>query len=210
MKEVGATLRKIREERKRSLTALAKACGVSASFLSQAERGLCSISIDSLERVCQQLGVSLTQFFAQMERSRAEAAGIPPVLRAEEQRAVNLSDAAIKYRFLSREFAGRLFEVVIGEIPPEYVFPAAVHEGEEFGYILSGTLRLTLQDSEHRLSSGDSYHFGPFESHGYEAMNDAPVRILWVQTLKDLNIRSGMTPAELAQQEALDASSESL
>jgi len=196
MSDIGKTLRRIREERKRSLTAVSRDCGVSASFLSQAERGLCSISIETLERVCRQLGISLTEFFGQVERSRAAAAGIPPVLRADEQRAVCLSDAAIKYRFLSREFAGRLFEVVIGEIPPDYMFPPASHEGEEFGYILSGNLRLDLDGEEHLLSSGDSYHFGPFELHGYEALGREPVRILWVQTLKDLDIRSGVEKNE--------------
>jgi quercetin dioxygenase-like cupin family protein len=175
-----------------TLKSLAALCHVSTSFLSQAERGLCSISIPTLERICDGLGLTLSEFFAELGASAREAKAPPMVLRSEEQHAVSLSEAAIKYRFLSRDFPGRLFEVVIGEIPAGYVYPSASHDGEEFGYLIQGELRLTLGEEEYLLHPGDSYHFGPHTEHGYEAIGSEPVRLLWVQTLKDLKIRSGV------------------
>jgi len=195
MKQVGPRLRELRLKRGLSLRELSAACGVSASFLSQAERGLCSISIPTLERACKALGATLATFFADPGVGAADPTILPAVLRSEQQQGINLSAAAIKYRFLSHEFPGRLFEVVIGEIPTGYVYPPAAHDGEEFGYVLSGELRLTLADEEHVLRPGDSYHFGPRTQHGYEAIGEEPVRLLWVQTLKDLKIRTG-TPKE--------------
>jgi len=191
MDRIGKLLRQLRLEKGLSLKALGNTCNVSSSFLSQAERGLCAISISTLERVCEALGTSLAQFFFLLEPNPSPTPVAPAVLRSEDQNSVIQSDASIRYWFLSRDFPGRLFEVVIGEIPTGYVYPLSSHGGEEFGYLLEGELRLLLGEDEHILHSGDSYHFGAFAEHGYEAVGDTNVRILWVQTLKDLKIRSG-------------------
>ena len=167
-------------------------CDVSTSFLSQAERGLCSISISTLQRICHALGMSLSEFFGRVGPAAPNAPAAPTVLRSEEQHAVNLSDGAIKYRFLSRDLPNRAFDVVMGEIPAGYVYPLASHDGEEFGYLVEGALRLSLGEEEHLLRSGDSYHLGPYAPHGYEAVGQEPVQLLWVQTLKDLKIRTGI------------------
>lgn len=176
---------------------LGKACGVSSSFLSQLERGMCSISISRLEMLCHALGLTLAEFFGRLGPQVPLSGRSPSVVRREEQRAVRLSREAIRYRFLSVEFPGRLFELVVGEIPFGYIFPKAAHAGEEAGFMLSGRLRLTLSDEEYDLSAGDSYHFGPFTPHGYEALDGEDVSILWVQTLRDLKIREGQIRASL-------------
>lgn len=198
METIGVVIRSLRTARGMTLRDLAKTSGVSTSFLSQAERGLCSVSIPTLGRISAALGVSLHEIFAQADSGQQSVGPFPTVLRADDQHAVSLSDAAIKYRFLSREVPGRLFEVVIGEIPVGYEYPRASHDGEEFGYLLDGELRLLLEDGEHTLHPGDSYHLGPYASHGYEALGDGPVRLLWVQTVKDLKIRTG-TPKPLTE-----------
>jgi transcriptional regulator with XRE-family HTH domain len=192
MARIGEALRKLRLERGLTLKQLAEACGLSVSFLSQAERGLSSISVATLERVAAALGLSLREFFVMADPPGSAGSSHSAVLRAEDQPAVNLSDAAIKYRFLNRGVPGRPFDVVIGEIPSGYTYPLASHEGEEFGYVLAGSLRLSFESTEYVLGPGDSYHFGAHAVHGYEAVGDVSVRLLWVQTLKDLQIRSGV------------------
>jgi len=201
MADIGAVLRTIRTEHGLTLKQLADTCELSTSFLSQAERGLSSISVATLERVVGALGLTLREFFALADPPTAGTT-YSEVLRSDDQPAVNLSEASIKYRFLNRDFPGRLFEVVIGEIPSGYTYPLASHEGEEFGYVLRGKLRLSFQDAEHILGPGDSYHFGPSTIHGYEAVGDQDVRLLWVQTLKDLQIRSGLPKTPQAPTES--------
>jgi len=200
MAQIGETLRNVRLEQGLTLKQLAESCELSTSFLSQAERGLSSISVATLERVAGALGLSLREFFALADPPGSGMA-YSEVLRSDDQPAVNLSDASIKYRFLNRDFPGRLFEVVIGEIPAGYTYPLASHEGEEFGYVLAGQLQLSFEENQFVLGPGDSYHFGAFTVHGYEALGDDDVRILWVQTLKDLQIRSGLSKPH-AQDEA--------
>jgi len=194
MDSLGQHLRSLRASRGMSLAKLARACGCSQSFLSQLERGLTSVSIPVLEAICRALSVSLSEFFASVEEGspRPERDASSSVIRAGEQVAVNLSKAAIKYRFLTRDLPERGFDIVIGEIPSGYLYPPAAHEGEEFGYILEGNLRLWIEAREYDLEPGDSYHVASTSPHGYQALGDAPTRILWVQTVQNLRIREGI------------------
>jgi len=196
MGDIGLFLRTLREEAGLSMRELGRLCGVSTSFLSQMERGMCSISIPTLETICTALGLTLAEFFGRLGSQDPSGTRAPSVVLKDEQRAVTLSREAIRYRFLSVDFPGRLFEIVIGEIPEGYVFPKSAHAGEEAGYLLSGRLRLSLADGDHDLVPGDSYHIGPFTPHGYEALDGKDVSILWVQTLRDLEIRKGQPKAE--------------
>jgi len=192
MARLGEALRKLRQDAGLTLLLLADACGLSTSFLSEAERGLSSISVATLERVTAALGLSLGEFFAIVDPPTINVSPHLDILHYGDQSSVNLSDAAIKYRFLNREFPGRQFEVVIGEIPTAYTYPPVAHGGEELGYVLDGRLRLRIDEVDHVLGPGDSHHFGPHIPHGYEAVGNGDVRVLWVQTLRDLRIRPGV------------------
>ena len=200
MEPVGQRIRDLRIERGWTLKDLAARCDLSTSFLSQVERGLSSVSITSLHIICQALGMTLGEFFQEAGETAGEAEPGRPtheVMKAKDQRAVNLSEASIKYRFLSREFAGRQFEIMLGEIPPGYYYPPFPHEGEEFGYVLEGQLRLTIGNETYALGPGDSYHFAAATPHGYQAEGASAVRILWVQTLKYFQTRDGIpTPQD--------------
>ncbi len=195
MVSLGVRIHDLRKAQDLSLAQLANRCGCSTSFLSQVERGLSSISIPVLGTVCEALSISLSQFFAGLEADDDEGAVKDPlssVLRVGEQVGINLSKAAIKYRFLTRDLPLRGFDIVVGEIPSGYVYPPAAHDGEEFGYILEGHLRLWIEDREADLGPGDSYHVVSTSPHGYQALGSESVKVLWVQTVQHLEIREGV------------------
>jgi len=203
MDAVGKHIRELRQESGWTLKELSERCGLSMSFISQVERGLCSISIASLHTICQALGIPLASFFAQVDASLgATLSGdrLTEVMKEQDQPAIIVSDSAIKYRFLSRDFPGREFEIIIAEISHGYVYPPTPHEGEEFGYVLEGRLRLTIGDTTYVLGPGDSYHFHATTPHGYAAEGEDPVKVLWVGTLKYFQLRDGL-PAEANQEE---------
>lgn len=199
MLSFGTRIRALRVARGLSLSELAAQSNCSQSFLSQLERGLTSVSIPVLDAICRALGTTLSEFFADVEGDgelRPLSDPLSSVIRVQEQVAVNLSKAAIKYRFLTRDLPERGFDIVIGEIPARYRYPPASHAGEEFGYILEGRLRLWIENREYDLETGDSYHVVSTSPHGYEALGDVSVRILWVQTVQDLKIREGVPVPE--------------
>jgi quercetin dioxygenase-like cupin family protein len=54
------------------------------------------------------------------------------------------------------------------------------HEGEEWLYVLSGTLLLTLGANDHRLEAGDSAHFDAGIPHRLNALNGRDVEAILV------------------------------
>ena len=60
---IGFRIKELRTEKKYTLKYLSEQTGLSIGFLSQFERGLTSIAIDSLEKIAQVLEVELSSFF---------------------------------------------------------------------------------------------------------------------------------------------------
>lgn len=76
-------------------------------------------------------------------------------------------------------------EALIAEFPPRYEHPLITHVGEEFGYVLEGTLVLQVEEEEFEPGPGDSFHiFSSTQPHTIRNETDQVGKILWVQTLK--------------------------
>ncbi|WP_338066159.1 cupin domain-containing protein [Billgrantia endophytica] len=56
------------------------------------------------------------------------------------------------------------------------------HMGEEFIYVLKGTIELYLGTESHTLAKGDSAFFKSSEPHGYANVGNTPATILWLNT----------------------------
>lgn len=67
-KVIGDTIRKLKTEADLSLAELAERSGVSASWLSRLESGKHESTWEGLEEVAKGLGLSLSQFAAEIER----------------------------------------------------------------------------------------------------------------------------------------------
>ena len=59
-------------------------------------------------------------------------------------------------------------------------FPDNPHEGEEFGYILSGSLTLHLGAHSYRVKKGESFYFTPDKKHYISTKSGAT--LIWVST----------------------------
>ena len=140
------------------------------------------------------MGVSLADLFSanNVEGPFSPSSEHAEIITEAERPFIQISSASIKYQFLSGEFPERLFEIMIGEFPPNYHYPPAPHEGEEFGFVLEGRLKLKIRKEIYDLSAGDSYHFLATTPHGYETDEQGGAKILWVQTLKYSGIPSGL------------------
>ena len=61
---IGSRLKELRKQQKMTLKELAEGAGVSISFLSQVERGKSSVTLESLRKISEVLGVNPSVFFA--------------------------------------------------------------------------------------------------------------------------------------------------
>ena len=56
------------------------------------------------------------------------------------------------------------------------------HEGEEFGYVLAGTVKIIVGDRTVRARRDDSFYFRPSAPHKIVNAGKSPCRILWIST----------------------------
>lgn len=54
------------------------------------------------------------------------------------------------------------------------------HPGQEFSYVLEGTMKIVVEGHEVILSPGDSIYFDSRHGHGLRAMGTTPVKLLTV------------------------------
>ena len=61
-------------------------------------------------------------------------------------------------------------------------YPDLPHEGEEFGYVLSGTIYIVLGDRTLKAKKGESFYFRPDSNHYIKAGEKTGAVFLWVST----------------------------
>ncbi len=87
-----------------------------------------------------------------------------------------------KYRNLAYNFIHKKAEPFIVAVDPKTSDASSLnsHPGQEFNYVLEGTLKITIDGHELVLEAGDSLYFDASYRHCMEAMNDKPARFLAV------------------------------
>ena len=56
------------------------------------------------------------------------------------------------------------------------------HEGEEFLYVLRGTLHISLEEEKYLLKTGDSFYFESSLPHRWDNPGRSETWVLWVNT----------------------------
>lgn len=176
--ELGARLREERELAGITVRGLARRLGVSASLLSQIERGLAQPSVGTLWALVSELGLSLDGLFP------VEAGGpreLPRVQRAEARRAIEL-DRGVRWERLTPgpdpdvDFAFVTYEPGADAAPDG---PRAAHRGREYGYVIRGRLAIEIGEEALELGPGDAVVFGSRTPHRFRALGDEPVQAVW-------------------------------
>src|SRR5437016_2274051 len=147
--DVGERLQDLRRFRRCTLRTVAERSGLSESFLSQVERGRSSASIESLRRIAEALGVSISDLFG------PNGTPGPRVLRRDERPALAFGVLGRKLLLTPRPL--HHLEVFVGELDPggsTGAEPYAHGDSEELFVVLSGSVQLELGGELHELETG--------------------------------------------------------
>ena len=173
--QIGTILRVVREKTGRQQGQVASGAGISASMLSQIERGQVSPSIDTLFLLCEELGLSPGDLFNRIAHKKAVH-----IHHAGER--LRTSQQGIQYEQLvtstNAHYPG---ELVLIEVAPgvQTGVRGQGHEGIEMGYVLGGQARLLVDDQEYALVEGDSVSFSSHLPHRLSNTGECPFRALW-------------------------------
>jgi transcriptional regulator with XRE-family HTH domain len=88
--DIGKKIREIRKANGQKLLNISEATGLSQPFISEIERGVKVPSIDTLEKICSALGITLSEFFSD------QSPELPPHLRNLVEAARDLSPEQVE------------------------------------------------------------------------------------------------------------------
>ncbi|MDI6895314.1 MAG: cupin domain-containing protein [Bacillota bacterium] len=182
MQEIGQRIRELRQERRLTLEDLSSKTGLSKSYISEAERGIASLTITSLQKIAEALGVQLSYFFT----PPSLAANGVRITRAGERSEFRMETSEDRiFSSLAAGFPGRVLEPLLTTLLPAHSRAEPYsHPGEEFALVLEGSLTVLVEDKEFELGPGDSIHLCSTIPHNWENRTDKPVRIIAVSTPK--------------------------
>lgn len=177
---IGTKIKELRTSKKLTLKEMSAMTNLSIGFLSQFERGLTTIAIDSLEKIAEVLEVDLSYFFV-MPRDNERS-----VLRSYEREVFQVVNSKfITYHLTSdienKNLLPRIIEILPASVDNENI-TTYQHEGEEFVYVLEGILTLYVGSEKHELYPGDSAHFNSNIVHNWSNCTNKMVKILTVHT----------------------------
>lgn len=173
--KLGGKVRARRRACDMTFTDLAGRTGLSIGFLSQVERDITAPSLSSLSLLARALDARVHDFIREP----------PPVAhhhRDDKAGVFAIDEGTLSYERLSGSFPGKQLNAIRMDVPPGYRSEETSHDGEEFVFVLTGTIRYVLGDRPVDLAAGDSLHFAARERHRVENRSGGPAIVLTVVT----------------------------
>ncbi|MBQ9157081.1 MAG: helix-turn-helix domain-containing protein [Eubacterium sp.] len=170
--DIGNRIRELRKTQGLTQEELADRAELTKGFISQLERDMTSPSIATLEDILQCLGTTLSEFFREDK---------------EEQIVFTEEDYFEKE---DREYGNQITWIIPNaqknSMEPICLtldkngstYPDNPHEGEEFGYVLEGTVDIHIGRQVYHASKGDSFYYTADKPHFLSSKKGA--RLLWV------------------------------
>jgi transcriptional regulator with XRE-family HTH domain len=159
VEEIGIRIKSIREEKGLSLDQLSKLTGFDVELLSNIESSKVQPQLGTIIK----LSKALESAFGRIVSGVGDK--LYSVTRKDEQKIVSRSTSRkgrkqlYTYKSLAPEVKGRHMEALIVQLEENPEDEMSVHEGEEFIYVLDGTVLLNIGGDKFELEPGDSVYY---------------------------------------------------
>ncbi len=170
--EIGVKIKELRLKKQLTQEELADRCELTKGYISQLENDLTSPSIATLKDILQTLGVTLTDFFDDDDEAQL-------VFGSEAYFAK--SDEGTVTTWLVPTSQKNAMEPIKVELSPGASTARDLpHEGEEFGYVLSGEIVLHYGKRAEKVRSGESFYFTADKAHYIENAGKEKAIAVWL------------------------------
>jgi len=173
--KIGERIRNLRIASDLTQEELAERADLTKGFISQLERDQTSISVDSLLNILQVLNVRVTDFFAEEPEE--------PIVYGREQR-TDLTDTGIQsFELLIPGTTNRRMEpALVALAPGQRTLSVPPFQGEEFGFVLQGTVTIRFGTKSFRARMGECFYFEATREHHLENTGKRTAKLVWVTT----------------------------
>ncbi len=171
---IGAQLKAARLAARMSMAEVAEQAGLTKGFVSKLERDIANVSVASLIRLCDALGVSVGSLFQAPKGA---------VVRRDARPPINFGGRKMSEYLLTPSGEKRV-QAILSDIEPgggsgkePHSLPADV----EFVLILAGQLQVTVAGEQITLEQGDAFTFPANLEHTFQAPPRAGrAQVLWI------------------------------
>jgi len=165
----------------KKLKELSQKVGVTASFLSQVERGVAVPSISSLKKISDALGTSIASFFDEKAEKRI-GNDFSPIIKKSERKILHPC-SGVTYHLLSKNLQGKIeFLLAIYEVGASTGPEPYTHRGEECALVLKGKLEIEIGSFVYTLEKDDSICFSCEIPHRMRNVGKIPAVSIWCVT----------------------------
>lgn len=174
--EIGNKIKALRVQKGLTQEELADRAELSKGFISQLERDLTSPSIATLIDILQVLGSDLKDFFQDTVDDQIVFHPTDYFEKVDEELHNTIE-------WIIPNAQKNIMEPIrLTLAPGGSTYPDNPHEGEEFGYVLSGSITIHVGKKTYKAKKGDSFYFTPSYTHYIKASEKTGATLLWISS----------------------------
>ncbi len=174
--EIGRRIKKIREQQHFTLKNVEAKAGISATHISEIERGKTSPTIGALIRIADALGKDPAYFIEDRELNEVS------FIALEDREKKKLERAAGEIDVLTNSIpSGKINSQLITLAPGSAgEIEMHAHDADEAILVLSGEIRFRVEEKDYTLNEGDSIYYVASQEHGYaNASESEEAKMIW-------------------------------
>lgn len=168
---IGKRIKKVRTDKKISLDQVANETGCSLDYLKDIESGKAIPPVGALIQIAKALQIDSGQFLKNQEEKLEKR------VKAYTSRTDNYAYTTLTPGAENKHL--KAFRVTV-EPKKEHGGVGYRHEGEEFVYVLSGGIEVTVGDHVNQLKTGESLHFNSGIRHQLRNVGEEPAELIVV------------------------------
>jgi transcriptional regulator with XRE-family HTH domain len=173
--KIGERIKNLRELSNLTQEELAERAGLTKGFISQIERDLTSISLDSFLQILGAMDENISDFFRE---SSAEK-----IVYRETDRVAIEKEKIQRFELLVPGSTNRRLEPILLTLRKGQVTPKErPHEGEEFGFVLRGKVILRFGKEALKLKRGECFYLSAEKEHWIQNTSSKEAVLLWISS----------------------------
>ena len=174
--DIGKKLKELRIAKDLTQEELADRAELSKGFISQLERDLTSPSIATLVDLLQVLGTTINEFFSEDPEEQI-------VFHDEDYFEKIDTELKNKTEWIIPNAQKNMLEPIRLTLEPGgSTYLDVPHEGEEFGYVLKGSIKIHIGKKIYSAKKGEAFYFTPHSEHYIEGNKTTGAAVIWVST----------------------------
>ena len=188
--EIAQRIRGLREDFGISVAEMAKLVEVSEEEYLSYEEGKKDFSFTFLYKVAVRLGLDISELLTGSSPTLSVYTHVKKGKGLAIERRKGFKYLSLAYLFKNRNAEPFVVEAPYDEAADNGEILQRSHDGQEFDYILSGSLKVRIDDHEFIMEEGDSVYYDATRKHGMVATNGKDCVFLAV-VIRDQNGRMG-------------------